>query len=236
MYRLYALAGALCLTSPFAMAQPVSKPDVAKFTLHPNPAFLTCLSGSSQAPKASVTVTRGNLNDTGVITVSGLKPNIDFDVFTVQRSSLDAGGAPVSGFKGFGLAWYQSDLQSDGNGNAKVVIQTILLDQIFGFDSDPVSTTVASSTPTPTPTVLKPTNTFHLGFWFNNPEDAAPCGFDATKPTPFNGEHKAGPLAMISVPVEPANLGPLCTSPTGISTVDDSGTDPKDSSVLACNP
>jgi len=67
-------------------------------------------------------------------------------------------------------------------------------------------------------TVLKPTNTFHMGFWFNNPEDAAPCGFDVNKPTPFNGEHRAGPLAMISVPDADTGLGPLCTNPNRSST------------------
>ena len=77
-------------------------------------------------------------------------------------------------------------------------IRTILLDQIFGFDPD---------------VALAPTNTFHVGFWFNNPQDAAACGFDVTKPTPFNGEHKAGPLAMISVPNPTSGLGPLCTDP-----------------------
>jgi hypothetical protein len=39
------------------------------------------------------------------------------------------------------------------------------------------------------------------------------CTFEVTKPTPFNGEHKAGPLAMISVPDATTNLGPLCTNP-----------------------
>jgi hypothetical protein len=75
-----------------------------------------------------------------------------------------------------------------------------------------------------------------MGFWFNNPQDATACGFDASKPTPFNGEHRAGPLAMISLPIEPANLGPLCTSPTGISSAEDSGLDPNDSTKFACNP
>ena len=84
--------------------------------------------------------------------------------------------------------------------------------------------------------MLKPTNTFHIGFWFNNPEDAAPCGFNVKKPTPFNGEHRAGPLAMISVPIEPANLGPLGTSPTGAKGPDDSGAAPNDLTLLACNP
>ena len=59
----------------------------------------------------------------------------------------------------------------------------------------------------------QPTNTFHVGFWFNNPADAAACGFDATSPTPFNGEHRAGPLAMISVPDATTGLGPLCLNP-----------------------
>jgi hypothetical protein len=230
MHRLLGTATALCLVSSWAAAQ--DKPDEVKFKLLPNPAFLTCLSGESTAPSARVVVKRGDLNDTALIYVKGLKPNLDFDLFTVQRSSLDASGAPVSGFKGFGLAWYQSDIHSDDDGNAKVAIKTILLDQIFGFDAD----AVAGSTTTPPATVLKPTNTFHMGFWFNNPQDAAPCGFDVTKPTPFNGEHRAGPLAMISVPVQPANLGPLCTSPTDAKGPDDSGADPDDVTVLACNP
>lgn len=58
---------------------------------------------------------------------------------------------------------------------------------------------------------LAPVNTFHVGFWFNNPADAAPCGFTGT--TPFNGEHNAGPLAMISRPNATTGLGPLCFSP-----------------------
>jgi hypothetical protein len=86
---------------------------------------------------------------------------------------------------------------------AHVRIKTILLDQIFGFDPD---------------VALPPTNTFHVGFWFNNPEDAVACGFDPTKPTPFNGEHKAGPLAMISVPDATTSLGPLCTDPNNSTT------------------
>jgi hypothetical protein len=217
---------ALCLASSLAIAQ--DKPDVAKFSLLPNPAFLTCLSKSAEAPSASVVVKRGDPDDTAIIRVKGLKPYLNFTLFTVQRSSLDSSGAPVSGFKGFGLSSFQSELHSDGNGDAKVVIKTILLDQIFAFDADAV--------PPPPNTVLKPTNTFEMGLWFDNPEDAQPCGFDVTKPTPFNGAHRAGPLAMISVPVPPANLGPLCTSPTGAKGPDDSGADPNNSTVLACNP
>jgi hypothetical protein len=234
MYRLLGATTAFCFISSLTMAQ--DKPDHATFKLYPNPNFIPCMSENSEAPRAEVVVKRGDLNDTGIIRIKGLKPDLDFDVFTVQRSPLGSDGNPLqppTSFKGFGLAWYQSDLHSDHHGNAQVIIKTILLDQIFGFDADAVPT----PTPvTPAPTVLKPTNTFHLGFWFNDPNDAANCGFDPKKPTPFNGEHKAGPLAMISAPVEPANLGPLCTSPTSLTTPDDSGADPDDSTVLACNP
>ncbi len=110
-------------------------------------------------------------------TARGIKPGLDFDVFTVQHSLFD------SNFHGsFGLAWYQSDLEASSAGVATTTtIKTILLDQIFGFDAD---------------TGLAPTNTFHVGFWFNRPSDATRCGF--TGFTPFNGEHRAGPVAMIS--------------------------------------
>jgi hypothetical protein len=111
---------------------------------------------------------------------------------------LDSTGHPVLGFTNFGLAWYQSDLHANSSGSAQTTLATILADQIFGFDPD---------------VGLGPTNTFHVGFWFNDPHDAAPCGFDVTHPTPFNGEHNAGPVAMISVPNAKTGLGPLCLNP-----------------------
>jgi len=169
------------------------------FNLAAEKKVLSCLSGSNGlSPLARITVQRGNLNDVLILHAEHLKPNTGFDMFTVQNSNLLSDGTADPNFKNFGLAWYQSDVQSDSRGNAEVTIKTILLDQIFGFD----------------PVVgLPPTNTFHVGFWFNNPEDAAACGFDVTHPTPFNGEHKAGPAAMISLPDPTTNLGPLCTNP-----------------------
>ena len=148
----------------------------------------------------------GELNDHLRITVTGLKPNFAFDLFTVQRSPFEPDGSPVQTFAGFGLAWYQTDLQADDSGKASARIRTILLDQIFGFDGDKRDDGS---------TILPPTNTFHVGFWFNNPEDAEPCGFDTSKPTPFNGEHKAGPLAMISLPEPASNSGRFAPAPQG---------------------
>jgi hypothetical protein len=180
------------------------KKNEITFDLVANPKFADCLRKSSyEEPRAQATVIRGKNNDTLILDLDGIKPGLAFDLFTVQRSPFLSDKTPDPKFKGsFGLAWYQSDIQigkytDDGH----VRIKTILLDQIFGFDPD---------------AALPPTNTFHVGFWFNNPQDAAACGFpadDPTKFTPFNGEHKAGPLAMISLPDQATRLGPLCTDP-----------------------
>lgn len=175
-----------------------------EFDLVPIGKNLACLGvPNGPTPKAHVTVKRGLLNDTLTIDGENIKPRLDFDLFTVQRSSLLANGTPDPAFKNFGFAWYQSDLHASAQGKFKVVIKTILLDQIFGFDPD---------------LSKKNFNTFNVGFWFNNPNDAAACGFDVTKPTPFNGEHKAGPAAMISVPDAVTGLGPLCTNPNKLTT------------------
>jgi hypothetical protein len=167
------------------------------FALKPNPAMLNCLKGPSATTTSNgVVVGQGDLTDDLTITASGIKPGLAFDLFTVQSSPLLPSGAVDPNFKNFGLAWYQTDLQANSTGHIFGTLHTILVNQIFGFD----------------PGVnLPPTNTFHVGFWFNNPADAAPCGF--TGFTPFNGEHHAGPFAMISVPNATTGLGPLCLSP-----------------------
>jgi hypothetical protein len=184
-------------------AQAVSaQVNLIQFDLHVNPKFAACLGvAGGPAPTAHVTVKRGPRADTLTIEGNNIRPHLAFDMFTIQRSNLLANGSVDPNFGGsFGMAWYQSDLQANGLGHFKASIKTILLDQIFGFDPD---------------AGLAPTNTFHVGFWFNDPNDANKngCTFDVTHPTPFNGEHKAGPLAMISVPDAHTDLGPLCTDP-----------------------
>ena len=172
-----------------------AKVNKETFKLYPNPPFASCFGSNATA---EVTVVRGSLADTLYIKGQNFQPNLGFDLFTIQRSELLSDGQVDPNFTNFGLAWYQTDMESDQYGNINATIHTILLDQIFGFDVD---------------TSLAPTNAFHVGFWFNNPQDAVACGFDASKPTPFNGQHLAGPNAMISVPNAKTNLGPLCTAP-----------------------
>ena len=199
----FVLVLALGAVALAAAPRVVAQSDVAHFDLFPNPKFVSCLGvPGGPTPKATVTVTRGKLNDTLSINAQNIRPGVAFDMFTVQRTNLLSDHTVDPLFTGsFGFAWYQSDLQASSEGKINASIKTILLDQIFGFDPE-------LSNPSPI-------NTFHVGFWFNNPADANidGCTFDVTKPTPFNGEHQAGPLAMISVPDATTNLGPLCTNP-----------------------
>jgi hypothetical protein len=153
------------------------------FSLVPASSTLVpCLQAPGKTAKATVKVTRGSLNDTLTVTVSGFKPHLGFDIFTISDTA-----------KPFGLAWYQSDLESNATGGGSATIKTKLLDEMFGALNGSV------------------TQVTHIGFWFNKPSDAATCGF-AGPPTPFNGEHDAGPLAFVSTGA--VGHGPLCTKPT----------------------
>jgi hypothetical protein len=199
--RVLASAAIAVLAGSAAVGALSSKPRETSFSLFPQTSLLNCLKPSPDAPNPRVTVTadRGDLNDRATIHLSGFRPNLGFDLFTIQHSPQTATGAADPN-PSVGLAWYQTDLQVGANGTGDAHIRTVLLDQIFGVDKD-VS--------------LAPTNTFHLGFWFNNPTDAGNCGF--TGSTPFNGEHHAGPLAFVTRPDATTNLGPLCTDPTSVN-------------------
>src|SRR6476620_11193267 len=197
--RLFAGVAAVAIVGVTGIASAATtEVDHSTFPMFPQASLLNCLKPSRGAPTPQVTVTvnRDDLNDTATVDLRGFKPKLDFDLFTVQHSPQTANGAADAN-PSVGLAWYQSGLHvhSDGTGHAR--IRTVLLDQIFGVDKD---------------VALPPTNTFHLGFWFNNPADAGNCGF--TGFTPFNGEHHAGPLAFVTRPNAKTNLGPLCTDPS----------------------
>src|SRR5947208_5148933 len=53
------------------------------------------------------------------------------------------------------------------------------------------SCTTTGCSPTPTSWRPPPVHTYHLGLWFNSPNDAAAAGCPNTV-TPFNGDHTAG--------------------------------------------
>ena len=195
--------GATSPRAPAAGAISARGQDIVSFALEPNPKFLKCLAqfpdDPTRRPLVRVAVVRGSLDDELFLVGKHIKPNLKFELFSVEHSQLRSDGSLDPSFSHFGLAWYQSDLEANENGILGAHIRSVLLDQFFGFDA-------AVS--------LAPTGTFHVGLWFSDPDDVAACGFDADKPTAFGKNHRGGPLAMISVPVAATGLGPLCTHPS----------------------
>jgi hypothetical protein len=55
--------------------------------------------------------------------------------------------------------------------------------------------------------VTNPVQTYHLGLWFNNPQDVVKAGGPGTV-TPFNGEHDAG-VQVLNSGDFPETAGPL---------------------------
>jgi hypothetical protein len=96
------VAGVLAVT---LMGQTAHAQLVSSFALKPNPKFIPCLQRAvGVTPVASAIVSQGELNDDLTIVVFGLKPNLAFDIFTVQNSSLLSNGSVNPGFTNFGLA------------------------------------------------------------------------------------------------------------------------------------
>ena len=103
-WRVRFLAGAAIaiFASTGAIAAYASnKPSYTTFSLFPQRSLINCLKPSPSAPdpKVTVTVKRGDLNDRGRIKLSGFKPNLDFDLFTIQRSPQTANSSSISAKK-----------------------------------------------------------------------------------------------------------------------------------------
>jgi hypothetical protein len=117
---------ALTVVAPCVTPPP--EKDVVRFDLRPNPKFAPCFAkhpnDPNRAPSVTVTVVRGELNDRLFLQGKNFKPDLQFDLFTVENSSLDSNGKPDPAFKNFGLAWYQSDLDADDHGSMRVSIRT----------------------------------------------------------------------------------------------------------------
>jgi hypothetical protein len=149
---------------------------------------------------AQVKITNRGPVEVMTIDAHGLPKNTDFDVFITQLPN-----AP------FGVSWYQGDLESNrwgaahgsfvgrfsvetfavapGTGPAPVVHRTPIKDA----DSNPA---------------FAPVHEYHVGVWFNSPDEAGAAGCAANVVTPFNGEHNAGPQAL-STRRFPDTSGPL---------------------------
>lgn len=136
-----------------------------------------------------------------VVTVDGLPPRTNFDFFVTQLPS-----------NGFGFSWYQGDIETDDEGHGEEVF-------IGRFNEE---TFIVAPQSRPAPKIhdqpikdaelnpaTGPVHTYHLGLWFNSPDDAAAAGCTKTTVvTPFNGEHNAG-VQVLNTSNFPDLAGPL---------------------------
>ena len=162
------------------------KSDAGSFTFNlvPSPNITKCLPHAG----GSATITPGSLNDELTVHVKGLAPNTGYDLFVIQVPN-----------KPFGVSWYQSDLETNGNGEGSVSVRGIF--NVETFSVSPGGTTT-----------FAPTHQYHLGLWFNDPQVPFKLGCEAgaTAPivTPFNGEQHAG-IQVLNTSNFPDNAGPL---------------------------
>jgi hypothetical protein len=134
------------------------------------------------------------------LSVTGLPHNTDFDVFIIQVPT-----AP------FGLSWYQGDIDTTSTGTGAV--------SFIGRFSIETFIVAPGVAPAPTPfhsppfpdaasnPKTAPVQTYHVGIWFNSPNDAARAGCPNTV-TPFNGTHNAG-IQVLNTATFPLLAGPL---------------------------
>jgi hypothetical protein len=183
------LAGAAA-ASPSAQEQPQHH-NTFTFKLVPTNANIkACLPHA----RGQATIERGAQNDELTLHVNGLAPNTGYDLFVIEIPH-----AP------FGISWYQSDLQTNHEGEGTVSVRGIFNVETFSV-SQPNSPT----------TTFSPTHQYHLGLWFNDPNVPFKLGCEpgATSPiiTPFNGEQHAG-IQVLNTSNFPDNAGPLSHVP-----------------------
>jgi len=133
------------------------------------------------------------------VRVTGLPPDTEFDFFVVQVPN-----AP------FGMSWYQGDIETDGHGRGTGVFVGRFNIETFIVAPGTAPAPVVHSQPIPDAATNPPTgpvHTYHLGLWFNSPDDAAAAGCPSTV-TPFNGEHNAG-IQVLSTRDRADDQGPL---------------------------
>ena len=196
------LAPGVGLASQGEIELPANKPNSTTFTFPMvlSPAARNCLDPDAEG--VVIAHTFGNVENLQVI-VHNMPPNTDFVLFIIQVPNSP-----------FGLAWYNGDIMTDDTG-------TGVINVVGRFD---IGTFIVSLGAVPSPDVFPappavlaqsttgavtngPVQIYHLGIWFNTPEDAAKAGCPATA-TPFTSDHRAG-IQVLNTATFPDNEGPL---------------------------
>ena len=188
---LLAIVGAFTLNASLQShashaAGTTSVPKEFEFKMVPSsPAIKACLPHA----RAEVEITRGAVNQLMEVQVKGLVPNTGFALFVIQLPHTP-----------FGISWYQSDMETNAQGEGSVSVRGIFDVETFSLSPGGPTTTFA------------PTHQYHLGIWFGDPQTPFKHGCEpgAPKPivTPFDGDQIAGPQ-VLNTSNFPDKAGPL---------------------------
>jgi len=133
------------------------------------------------------------------VTIMGLPPHTSFDFFVTQQPNR-----PI------GMAWYQGDIETNeyGIGHGRFAGRFNKETFIVAPGAVPAPSVFNNAFPDATLNpVTGPIHTYHLGLWFDSPQDAAKAGCPSGV-TPFNGEHNAG-IQVLNTSNFPDLQGPL---------------------------
>ena len=181
LYTALAVPAALAL---FTIVSPLlADDDPVQFNMVVSAGAKACLPNAS----ATVRITPDGPVEVMEVSVQGLPPDTDFDFFVIQVPK-----AP------FGVSWYQGDIHTDKHGKGRQHFVGRFSIETFAVAPGSAPAPVVFNGPFPDASLNPPFNPiqmYHLGLWFNNPNDAGNAGCPATT-TPCNGTHNAGIQAL----------------------------------------
>ena len=172
------LAVAALVLGGFPATAAAKGPEKLQFDMVVSGAAASCLPNAV----GHVTVEAAGDNQRMRVEVEGLAPKTVFTFFVLQTPTNPPG---------FSMAWYQGDIETNGDGRGQKTFLGIFSSEthIFAVTSQPAPQTDFFDAAT-NPATL-PVHMYHLGLWFSDPADATAAGCPGNT-TPFDGDHVAG--------------------------------------------
>jgi hypothetical protein len=152
-----------------------------------------CLKGAKAQVDVRTTLTAQQVID---VTLKDAPKNTEFELFVTQQPN-----------KPFGVSWYQSDFETNNEGQGEVRARGIFSEELFAVAPGSVKAPQVDDLDAKKNPAFDPVHTFHLGLWFGSPEEAKDAGCSDTL-TPFDGDHSAG-IQAFSTRNFPKLEGPL---------------------------
>jgi hypothetical protein len=155
-----------------------AKKEKLDFDMVASGAAQTCLPNAS----GHVTIEAAGDNQKMRVKVEGLAPKTVFTFFVLQTPTNPPG---------FSMAWYQGDIETNGDGRGEKTFLGIFSSEtfIFALTIQPAPQTDGFDAAINPATA--PVHMYHLGLWFSDPADATAAGCPGNV-TPFEGSHVAG--------------------------------------------